>query len=76
MSSDGLLVFVGAQVKWEGWQIQCMCVKAKWMLKVKNMFDLSDIYIKEKAIECKNSRLTPAEFSAIGFTSRRRTWGT
>ena len=29
MSSNGFLVFVEALVKWEGWQIQCICVKTK-----------------------------------------------
>ena len=46
------------------------------MLKVKRRFDLSDIYTKKRA----ESGKVPAKFlakpSTVGFTSRRRTWGT
>ena len=53
-----------------------MCVKAKWMLKVKRGFDLSGIYTKERAESGKIPARFPSKPSIVGFTSRRRTWGT
>ena len=53
-----------------------MCVKAKYMLKVKRGFDLSSIYTKERA----ESGKIPAQFltkpSIVGFASRCKMWGT
>ena len=63
-------------MKREGWQIQCMCVKAKWMLKVKRWFDLSGIYTEERVKSGKIPARFPAKPSTIGFASRHRTWGT
>ena len=53
-----------------------MCVKAKCMLKVKRGFDLSGIYTKERAESGKIPARFPSKPSIVGFTSRRRTWGT
>ena len=44
--------------------------------KVRQVIDLSDIYIKEKVTNRKIPAQVPAESSAIKSTLRRRMWGT
>ena len=52
--------------------LQVQCISAK----VGKMIELGSIYIKGNVTSGKIPTQIPTKFSAVGFTSLRRTWGT